>query len=85
MSTLGGLLLKKSILTSDQLARAKNDQQQQGGPLVTSLIRLGLVRDEDLLMCLHQEYRLPILDLQSIEPSPEVLRLIPPVLAQALQ
>ena len=30
MSTLGGLLIKKSILTSDQLARAKNDQQQQG-------------------------------------------------------
>ena len=82
MSTLGGLLIKKSILTSDQLARAKQDQQQQGGPLVTSLIRLGLIRDDDLLMCLHQEYRLPILDLQSIEPSPEVLRLIPPALAQ---
>jgi type IV pilus assembly protein PilB len=82
MSTLGGLLIKKSILTADQLARAKNDQQQQGGPLVTSLIRLGLVRDDDLLMHLHQEYRLPILDLQSIEPSPELLRLIPPALAQ---
>ncbi|MGH7896902.1 MAG: type IV-A pilus assembly ATPase PilB [Candidatus Binatia bacterium] len=82
MSTLGGLLVKKAILTPDQLLRAKSDQQQQGGPLVTSLVRLGLVRDEDLLMCLHSEYRLPILDLQSIEPSPEVLRLIPPALAQ---
>jgi type IV pilus assembly protein PilB len=82
MSTLGGLLVKKSIVTPDQLVRAKTDQQQQGGPLVTSLIRLGLVRDDDLLMCLHQEYRLPILDLQSIEPSAEVLRLIPATLAQ---
>ena len=82
MSTLGGLLVKKSIVTPDQLVRAKTDQQQQGGPLVTSLIRLGLVRDDDLLMCLHQEYRLPILDLQSIDPSAEVLRLIPATLAQ---
>ena len=82
MSTLGGLLVKKSIVTPEQLVRAKTDQQQQGGPLVTSLIRLGIIRDDDLLICLHQEYRLPILDLQSIEPSPEVLRLIPPVLAQ---
>jgi type IV pilus assembly protein PilB len=82
MSTLGGLLVKKAIVTPEQLIRAKSDQQQQGGPLVTSLIRLGIIRDEDLLMCLHQEYRLPILDLQSIDPSPEVLRLIPPALAQ---
>src|SRR5438477_4406115 len=82
MSTLGGLLVKKSIVTPEQLVRAKTDQQQQGGPLVTSLIRLGIIRDDDLLITLHQEYRLPILDLQSIEPSPEVLRLIPPVLAQ---
>src|SRR2546430_16699606 len=82
MSTLGGLLVKKSIGTPEQLVRAKTDQQQQGGPLVTSLIRLGIIRDDDLLITLHQEYRLPILDLQSIEPRPEVLRLIPPVLAQ---
>ena len=82
MSTLGGLLVKKSIVTPEQLVRAKSDQQQQGGPLVTSLIRLGIIRDDDLLMTLHQEYRLPILDLQSIDPSPEVLRLIPPALAQ---
>ncbi|MBI2962551.1 MAG: type IV-A pilus assembly ATPase PilB [Deltaproteobacteria bacterium] len=82
MSTIGGLLIKKSMLTAEQLVQAKNDQQQKGGPLVASLIRLGLIRDEDLLMCLHQEYRLPILDLQSIEPSPEVLRLIPSALAQ---
>jgi len=82
MSTLGGLLVKRSIVTPEQLVRAKSDQQQQGGPLVTSLIRLGIIKDDDLLICLHQEYRLPILDLQSIDPSPEVLRLIPPVLAQ---
>ena len=82
MSTLGGLLIKKSMITTEQLTRAKSDQKERGGPLVTSLIRAGLIKDEDLLMCLHQEYRLPILDLQSIEPSPEVLRLIPGTLAQ---
>src|ERR1700756_956191 len=82
MSTLGGLLIKKSMLTAEQLMAAKTDQQEKGGPLVTSLIRLGAVKDDDLLMCLHQEYRLPVLDLQSIEPSSEVLRLIPGTLAQ---
>ena len=82
MSTLGGLLIKKSMLTPDQLVQAKTEQQQRGGPLVTNLLRLGAVKDDDLLMCLHQEYRLPVLDLQSIEPSPEVLRLVPGTLAQ---
>src|SRR5262245_13247060 len=82
MSTLGSLLIKKGLLTQDQLVQAKNHQQREAGPLVTSLISLGLIRDDDLLMCLHQEYRLPILDLQTIEPSPEVLRLIPPAIAK---
>ena len=82
MSTLGGLLIRKAMITTDQLIQARLAQQQSGGPLVTALIRKGIINDDDLLTCLHQEYRLPILDLQSIEPSQEVLRLIPATLAQ---
>jgi type IV pilus assembly protein PilB len=82
MSTLGGLLIKKAMLTPEQLVKVKSEQQAKGGPLVTTLVRSGAVKDDDLLMCLHQEYRLPVLDLQSIEPSSEVLRLVPPNLAQ---
>ena len=60
MSRLGELLLKRSLITQDQLTSATTDQQQQGGILASRLVRLGvvnedqLVRDSDLIQDVGQ-------------------------------
>jgi type IV pilus assembly protein PilB len=41
------------------------------------LLRLGIVSEEDLVSCFHKEYRLPVIDLASVQPTDEALRLVP--------
>ena len=81
MSRLGELLLKRSLITQDQLVSATTDQQQQGGILAAHLVRLGVVNEEQLVSHLQKEYRLPIVDPMSLEIASEVLQLIPVSLA----
>ena len=77
MSRLGELLLKRSLITPDQLTSATTDQQQQGGILAAHLVRLGVVNEDQLATQLQKEYRLPIVDPMSLEITSEVLQLIP--------
>src|SRR5262249_58812032 len=81
MSRLGELLLKRSLITHDQLASATTDQQQQGGLLASHLVRLGVVNEDQLVTQLQKEYRLPIVDPMSLEITTEILQLIPPALS----
>ena len=81
MSRLGELLLKRSLITQDQLVSATTDQEQQGGILAAHLVRLGVVNEEQLVSHLEREYRLPIVDPMSLEIASEVLQLIPVSLA----
>jgi type IV pilus assembly protein PilB len=81
MSRLGELLLKRSLITHDQLASATTDQQQQGGILASHLVRLGVVNEDQLVTQLQKEYRLPIVDPMSLEIASELLQLIPPSLS----
>jgi type IV pilus assembly protein PilB len=81
MSHLGEFLLKRALITQDQLASATNDLQQQGGILASHLVRLGVLNEEQLAFHLQREYRLPIVDPMSLEIAPEILQLVPPLLA----
>ena len=79
---LGELLLKRSLITPAQLEAASNHQRAHGGPFGAALVRLGIISEDDLMTCLHREYRLPVVDPMSAEPAPEVLRLVPHDLAR---
>src|SRR5258706_10026420 len=81
MSRLGEMLLKRSLISREQLATAITEQQQQGGVLAAHLVRLGFVTDEQLVEHLQREYRLPIVDPISLEITPEVLQQLPYALA----
>ncbi len=82
-SRLGSLLLKRSVIGPEEIRRATADQQAHGGPFVASLVRLGFVKDQDLVQHLHAEYRVPIADLAGLDPSRDVLRLVAPAFARA--
>ncbi len=77
MSRIGELLLKRQLITQDQLVKAVTEQQKQGGILASQLVKLEFVSEEQLVQHLQREYRLPIVDPLALEITPQVLNLLP--------
>jgi type IV pilus assembly protein PilB len=46
------------------------------------LTQFGVASEDDLATCLHREYRVPLVDLSTVDPPAEVLRLVPPEMAR---
>src|SRR5437667_9861733 len=76
-SRLGDLLQRRGDLSAEQLARALDQQREHGGALSTHLVHLGFITEETLLSYLQREYRLPAVDLGSLEVPREVLNVVP--------
>ena len=76
------LLVRRGAITVDQLAAAAAEHRQSGGRFSAVLLRLGFVSDKDLATCFSEEYRIPLIDVTTVEPTPEALRLVPYDLAQ---
>ena len=79
-SRLGDLLQRRGDLSAEQLARAVDQQREHGGALSTHLVRLGFITEETLLSYLQREYRLPVVDLGSLEVPREILNVVPQAL-----
>jgi hypothetical protein len=79
---LAELLVRRGAITASQLAAAASEFRQQGGRFCALLLRLGIVSDQDLAACFHAEYRIPLIDLTTVEPTREALLLVPYELAQ---
>jgi hypothetical protein len=79
---LAELLVRRGAITPDQLAAAAAEYRQRGGRFCAVLLRLGVVSDEDLAACFNEEYRIPLIDVTTVEPTPEALRLVPYELAR---
>ncbi len=74
---LGELLLKRNFLSPDQLKKALDEQKIKGGRLESNLIRLGYIKEDELLSFLSSQYRVPSIKLSKIEINPNVIKLIP--------
>ena len=76
-SRLGEILVRDSLISSDQLKQALDYQKKEGGRLGTCLVRLGLVSDEDITAVLSRQYGVPSINLKFYEVDPSVIKLIP--------
>jgi type IV pilus assembly protein PilB len=81
VSALGSVLLKRSLITVEQLNVATAEQQRNGGRLGAVLGRLGIISEDNLTLCLSREYRVPVINPLSAEPSAEALAMVPHALA----
>ena len=79
-SRLGDVLQKRGDLSAEQLAKALEQQRDQGGALSSHLVKLGFVSEEKLLSYLEREYRLPIVDPLSLDIARDVLSIVPQAL-----
>ncbi len=74
---LGELLIKRNFITHEQLKKAQDEQKLKGGRLESNLVRLGYIKEDELLSFLSAQYRVPSVKLSKIEINPNVTKLIP--------
>src|ERR671923_3101525 len=82
---IGELLLKEKRITPEQLQDALNYQRQNGGKLGFNLIKLGLVKDDEITALLSKQYGVPSIALGQFEIDPAVAKLVPAETAQKYQ
>lgn len=73
---LAELLVSNNIVDLDQLEQARRDQKANGGRLTTALVRLGFIKDSQLVEFLGKTYALPTIELHGFEVDPEALKLL---------
>lgn len=71
---LAELLVSSNLVDLDQLEQARRDQKANGGRLTTALVRLGILKDTQLVDWLGKQYGLPTIELQGFEVDPEALK-----------
>jgi type IV pilus assembly protein PilB len=74
---IGELLLKEKRITPEQLEEVLNYQKTHGGKLGLNLVKLGVVKDEDITALLSKQYGVPSINLTQFEIDPGVIKLIP--------
>lgn len=78
----GDILLKKKLITSEQLQAAIDYQNQTGGKLGAVLVDLGYVSEEQLLSALAEQLGYPFIDLSHYQLDPKTIQLIPEIQAR---
>src|SRR5487761_1787879 len=76
-SRLGEILVRDSLISSDQLKQALAYQKKEGGRLGTCLDKMGLGSDEDITAVLSRQYGVPSINLKFYEVDASVIKLIP--------
>ncbi len=74
---MGELLIKRNYITPDQLKKASDEQKLKGGRLESNLVRLGYIKEDELLSFLSAQYRVPSVKISKMEINPTVTKLIP--------
>ncbi len=74
---IGEILVKKGIISRDQLNIALEEQKRTGKKLASILMKLGFVGEEDIGIALSEQIGYPYIDLSSYEIDKDCLSKIP--------
>ena len=73
---LGELLVRQKLISLQELQKAQEEQQKEGGNLGFSLAKLGILSEKEITTFLSQQYRVPAIELAEYEIDGEVVKLI---------
>ncbi len=82
---LGDMLVKATLITKEQLAKALQQQETSGGRIGTNLVKLGFISEDDITSFLSRQYGVPSINLSHFEIDQIVIKLIPSEIAQKHQ
>ncbi|MEZ5101475.1 MAG: GspE/PulE family protein [Thermoleophilia bacterium] len=74
---LGSILLRKGVLTEEQLDATLAQKEVTGERLGEILLRLGLVDETALAMALAEQYGVDFVDLDRFSPNPAAVAMLP--------
>ncbi|MDY7030279.1 MAG: type IV-A pilus assembly ATPase PilB [Thermodesulfobacteriota bacterium] len=74
---LGDLLVKKNLISEEQLRKALEQQRIHGGRLGQHLVKLGFMDEGDLTSFLSTQYQVPSINLSEFEVDPDIIKIIP--------
>ena len=74
---IGEMLIRKKLITAEQLELALQDQANTGEFLGEILVRLGYTQEQNLLTVLAEQFGTRFVSLDQIRINPEVVRRIP--------
>lgn len=81
LSKTGDILVKRGVITAEQLQRALDLQRSSGGAIDNRLVELGLVDEPTLLATLSQHYNIPVAELSELAFEETAVKLVPLSLA----
>ncbi|MBY0280348.1 type IV-A pilus assembly ATPase PilB [Candidatus Binatia bacterium] len=80
-SRVGDLLLKQGVISAADLRVALGRLRESGGAVTTYVVKHCGVSEAELLTVLQEEYHLPVVDPAALDIPPEVIDVLPAVLA----
>ena len=80
-SRVGDLLLKQGVISAADLRVALGRLRESGGAVTTYVVKHCGVSEAELLTVLQEEYHLPVVDPSALDIPPEVIDVLPAVLA----
>ncbi len=78
---LAELLVEAELISSDQLKKVRKQGESSGESSDSSIVKLGILSEPDILRFLSQHFKVPKVDLESIELDPVVIELVPSEIA----
>ncbi len=77
---IGEILVGRGLISEDDLAEALDLQKQTGSRIGEILYYEGLIAESDLAAALADQLRVPLVDLDGVQPSSEALETVPEAL-----
>ena len=78
---IGEQLVRENLISQEQLSRALDDARSNGTRVGFSLVKLGMLAEQDLVRALARQHRVPAVDLERVKLDPKILKLIPAEIA----
>src|SRR5262245_63562779 len=76
------VLLRKQVLSPDQLAEAKSLQQQTGAKLQDTLVKLGYTTNEEVMSAIAEFHGMQFINLTEVTIPQSVIELVPESVAR---
>ena len=75
--SIGQYLVKKGVITEEQLLQALKLQRREGIKIEAALIKLGYIDENQIFNALSEVYNSPLISILKVEKDPQVVKLIP--------
>lgn len=79
---LGQILIKRNLISADQLKEALDVQKKEGGFIGEILVKLGYISEKDIVVALIVQCGFPYIAVNKYEIDPAIMQLIPEEIAR---